>query len=164
MALIDKKDIFVGLLMNGMIKNFKNEDELKELFGASIVAEKSTDDATFYLFENNIYYVNVKEFTRVTMDLVNVGYEFIRENGGGKYFNIFKFDSFSDVDPEVRKWAAGHNDAENNKHSLLDALVISGLAHRIIVNFYLNTYKPVVPTKVFTDTKKAIDWVNSKRL
>lgn len=149
--------------MNVMIKNFKNDDELNELFGAAIVAKKVTDDANFYLFENDIYFVNVNEFVRVTMALVDEGYDFIEKNGGRKYYNIFKFDNFSDIDPDVRKWAAGHNDVGNNRFSIVDALVISGLSHRIMVNFYLNTYKPVVPTKVFTDTKKAIDWVNSKR-
>lgn len=149
--------------MDVMIKNFKNDDELTELFGAVIVAKKVTDDANFYLFENDIYFVNVNEFVRVTMALVDEGYDFIEKNGGRKYYNIFKFDNFSDIDPDVRKWAAGHNDAGNNRFSIVDALVISGLSHRIMVNFYLNTYKPVVPTKVFTDTKKAIDWVNSKR-
>ena len=134
-----------------------------ELFGAKIVAQKITEEATFYLFENNVYFVNVNEFTRVTMDLVNVGYAFIHQNGGGKYLNVFKFDSFSDIDPDVRQWAAGHNDSENNRHSIVDAIVISGLSHRILVNFYINTYKPVIPTKVFTDLKKAIEWVNSKR-
>lgn len=133
-------------------------NDVSEYTTARILATSSLDQASFYLFDNRIFFVRVNEQARVTMDLVNEGIKFILQHGdGGKYYTIFDFKSFSDADPEVRDWAAGHNSTRISK---MDALVISSLSHKIVADFYLKFSKPKLPTKVFTDLQKAFDWMH----
>lgn len=46
-----------------------------------------------------------------------------------------------------------------NQYGKADAFVISALPQKITGNFYLKFFKPKVPTKLFTDKQKAIDWL-----
>ena len=50
---------------------------------------------------------------------------------------------------------------EGIKYTLADAFVINSLAQKIIGNFYLSFHKPGVPTKVFDDIDKAVEWLKS---
>lgn len=42
---------------------------------------------------------------------------------------------------------------------LAEAFVISSLPQRILGNFYLNNFKPIVPAKVFTNKEEAREWL-----
>lgn len=90
------------------------------------------------------------------MDVVREGYIFLDENGGGLFFNVYEFHSFSDVDPEVREWAASPS---NNTYTIIDAIVINSLSQKILADFYISFNKPVRPTRVFKSVEKAFDWV-----
>ena len=131
------------------------EKDYTEIFGASLVASMVHDDVEFYIFSNRIFYVRVPQLKKVQMDLIEKGYAFLDENGGGAFYNIFEFESFSDVEPEVREWASA---SSGNKYTISDALVIDSLSQKIITDFYLKFNKPVKPTKVFYDFKKALSW------
>lgn len=131
--------------------------EILEYFDAKILFIEKLEDATFCLFDNRIFLICVNEFARITMEVTKAGTEFILKNGdGGNYYNIFQFKSFSETDPEVREWASGHN---SNRISRMDALVISNLSQKILTDFYLKVSRPVLPTKVFTDLRKALEWI-----
>lgn len=40
-----------------------------------------------------------------------------------------------------------------------EAFVITSLPQRLLGNFYLNNFKPIVPAKVFTDKEEAVKWL-----
>ena len=98
-------------------------------------------------------------FVKINMALINIGYDFINENGGGKFHNIYQFDSFSDIEPEVRDWAA---DNHGNQNTFSDAIVIKSLSQKILADFYLSFNKPTKPTRIFYSIDKAIEWTNVK--
>lgn len=128
-------------------------------FGAELIARIEVDEVVFSMYANRIYHVRVKKGKQVTMRIVNQGYDFINELGGGQYHNIFEFESFSDVDPEVRDWSA---DDTGNKNTLSDAIVISNFAQKIMADFYLKFNKPIKPTKLFRDLKDAVKWTREQ--
>ena len=131
------------------------EKENIHLFGAALIAETTFNNVRFRLYENRIFHVVVPEFHKIGIDIIEYGYGFLDDNGGGTYHNIFQFESFSDVEPEIRKWAANK---EGNNYTLSDAIVIGSLPQKIITDFYLKFDRPVKPTKVFYSLDKALEW------
>ena len=101
----------------------------------------------------------IAELINVDMNFVNVGYAFIEKHGGGRFYNIYQFSSFSDIEPEIRSWATNEN-GNRNTHS--DALVIASLPQKILVDFYLKFNRPKQPTGVFYSLEKAIAWTIKK--
>lgn len=132
-----------------------------EFKGNKIISEKDVGIVIFRMYENKIRHVEVKNGELVTMEIVEEGYIFNKENGNESYYNIYEFNSFSDVDMEVREWAAART---NNSKTIIDAIVISSLSQRILANFYISYHKPTKPTKVFTSIEKAFEWVEEMRL
>lgn len=47
----------------------------------------------------------------------------------------------------------------NNRYSSADGILISTYAHELISKFYIRRYKPVKPTRVFTDRDEALAWI-----
>ena len=113
------------------------------------------EGVVYTLYENEIFHVYIPEFKRVNQAVINTGNAFMESIGGGKYYNIFELDSFADVDPEVREWAA---DSNGNTYTYTDAIVINSLPQKIIADFYLKFNKPVSPTKIFNSLEKAVKW------
>ena len=130
-----------------------------ELFNAELIAEKNIDGVIFRLFSNRIFYVKVPRYERIGQKIVAEGYRFLDANGGGKFYNIYHFRSFSDVDTETRKWAA---DPSGNKYTHTDAIVIGNIGQKIITDFYIRFDKPIVPTKIFFTLDKAIEWTEAQ--
>lgn len=127
-----------------------------DLKNHSLISEKDIGSVVFRLYENNIYHVEIKKGEKVTMEVVKEGYIFLEDNGGGTFYNVFEFHSFADVDPNVREWSAS---PMNNSYTIIDAIVISSLSQRILADFYVRYNKPVKPTRVFTSTEKAYEWL-----
>ena len=119
------------------------------------MAERKFGEITFRLFSNDIFYVQIPRYQKIGKDIIEAAYEFLDDNGGGKYYNVYHFDSFSDVDPETREWAA---DESGNNYTISDAIVIGSLSQKIMTDFYLKFNKPVKPTKVFYSLEKAVAW------
>lgn len=129
---------------------------MNNVIKSPLVSEKDIGSTIFRLYENRVYHVIIKKGEKVTMDVVREGYIFLDENGGGLFFNVYEFHSFSDVDPEVREWAASPS---NNTYTIIDAIVINSLSQKILADFYISFNKPVRPTRVFKSVEKAFDWV-----
>lgn len=130
---------------------------IHNVFSAECIAERDLEDVTFYLFENRIFYVVIKKNRMVTMEIIKAGYEFLDDHGGGTFYNIYQFESFADANPEVRTWAS--NDSGNH-YTIIDAIIISGFAQKILADFYIKFNRPVKPTRIFTNLKSAVAWVN----
>ena len=133
--------------------------ESNNLHKSKLIVEKDIGSSIFRLYENKIYHVIVKKNEKVTMEFVQKGYDFLDEHGGGPFYNIYEFHSFSDVDPEVREWAASPT---NNSYTKIDAIVISNFPQKILADFYVRINKPVKPTRIFNSLEKAFDWVHSE--
>ena len=130
------------------------EEDLKN-FQSKLRASMESDGIKYRLFENRIYHVIVPESYDVDMKMVNIGYKFLNENGGGRFFNIFQFSSFSNIKPEMREWAA---DESGNNNTYSDAILIKSLPQKIIADFYLKINRPKKPTKIFYSLDKALEW------
>jgi len=131
------------------------EIQIPPIFKNEPISKRLVCGITFCLFPNRIFYVSIPKYYKITMDVVDEGYRFLNENGGGKFFNIFHFASLADVDPEVREWAANPS---GNNYTYSDAIVIDNLSQKILADFYVRINKPVKPTKIFFSLEKAIRW------
>ncbi len=81
----------------------------------------------------------------------------IGELSGGKKALVLGIAGYNTTaTSEARNHSASQ---EGIKFTLADAFVINSLAQKIIGNFYLGFHKPGVPTKVFDDTDKAVEWL-----
>lgn len=60
------------------------------------------------------------------------------------------------ADKETREYAASK---EGTKYALAVAFVITSLAQKLLGNAYLKINKPVVPTALFDNEEKAVDWL-----
>lgn len=71
---------------------------------------------------------------------------------------------------DIRKMTFMSNDARKhfasqNKDTVKAVAVISNKSfHRPLVNFYLKFSRPSLPTKIFDDEEKAVDWLKSMLL
>lgn len=75
---------------------------------------------------------------------------------GIKFPNLIIMPVYDNISFEVREYAASK---ERAVYSIADAFVISSMAMQLIGNFYLQFHKPFLPTKIFTDESKAINWL-----
>lgn len=66
--------------------------------------------------------------------------------------------SFSSLAPETRNFMASE---ESLKYSKAEAFLITSLAQKLLINFYIKFDKPLVPTRVFTKKEEAINWLKT---
>jgi hypothetical protein len=59
---------------------------------------------------------------------------------------------------EARKFSSGNKPTE---YRCAVAILFDGLAGRIIANSLIKNYKPLVPTQLFDNEEKAIQWLDS---
>ena len=133
-----------------------NEKVSLHNFDSQLIAERVEHGVSFRLYKNRLFHVAIPKDMKIGKSVIESGYQFLDENGGGKFYNIYEFDSFSDVEPEVREWAA---DTSGNPYTYCDAIVIRNFAQKIITDFYTRVNKPKMPTKIFFSAEKAIDWI-----
>ncbi len=129
-----------------------------DFFDAALIAEQNNDGVIFRLYDNRIFHVIVPPDTRIGKEITQIGYAFLDKHGGGRFYNIYQFGSFSDVDPEVREWAA---DTSGNHYTYCDAIVIRNWAQKIVTDFYLKFNRPKMPTRIFYSLEKAVEWIKS---
>lgn len=133
-----------------------NETATLYNFDSQLVAEHIEHGVTFRLYKNRIFHVYIPKNMKIEKKIIESGYTFLNNNGGGRFYNLYEFDSFADADPEVREWAADEN---GNHYTYCDAIVIRNLAQKIMSDFYTRVNKPKMPTKIFYSVNKAIDWI-----
>lgn len=130
----------------------------KQYLNLALVDELDIGPVLFRLYENRIFHAVIKKGEKITMEMTTKGYEFLDRNGSGRFYNLYEFESFAEMDPEVRTWAA---ETSGNNYTYVDALIISNVAQKIIANFYIKFNKPKMPTKIFHSTDKALEWILS---
>ena len=125
-------------------------------FNFKLIDELDIGSVIYRLYDNKIFHAIIKKGEKITMDMALNGVDFLNKNGGGSFYNIYEFSSFSEMEPELREWASQPNE---NGYTCVDAIVISNLAQKLIANFYLKFNKPPRPTKIFYDSDKAVEWI-----
>ena len=73
-----------------------------------------------------------------------------------KHLALLDARGFIYMSPEAKKFGASEKPGKYRKAA---ALLVDSLGVKILGNFYLNFNKPVVPTKMFSSEKKAIEWL-----
>jgi hypothetical protein len=121
-----------------------------------LIDEEDIGSVIYRLYEGRIFHVIIKKKEKITIKMTEKGYDFLNRNGGGRFYNIYEFSSFSEMDPEVREWCAT---TSGNNYTYVDAIVISNFAQKLIADFYLKFNKPPMPTKIFKSKEKALDWI-----
>jgi hypothetical protein len=82
-------------------------------------------------------------------------------SGGKKVLVLNIAGSITTATTAARDFAAS---AEAIQYTLAEAYVVNNLAQKIVGNFYVNFHKPQVPTKIFTNTEEAVNWLKSLNL
>lgn len=123
-----------------------------------LIDEEDIGSVIYRLYDKRIFHAIIKKGERFTLEMTEKGYEFLNRNGGGRFYNIYEFASFSEMDAEVREWCA---DTSGNNYTYVDAIVISNFAQKLIADFYLKFHKPKMPTKIFNSREKALEWIQS---
>ncbi len=100
------------------------------------------------------------EFTRdilVTMDLKNQMFETCKELCPSNLYKSLKVIDYKfKLETDVIDFFASNKRKEN---VIVDAIVLSSPALRILGNFYLKIKKPVIKTKIFDTEKEATTWL-----
>ena len=65
---------------------------------------------------------------------------------------------FSNIDIEVMKYLSR---GRGTLFTLADSFVLHSMPQKLLANFYLKINKPVLPTKFFTETTEAEQWLQS---
>lgn len=60
------------------------------------------------------------------------------------------------ISNEARAYLAGKH--AEQLHAAV-AILVDGMATRLIANFFINFHKPSRPTRIFSDEQKAIEWL-----
>jgi hypothetical protein len=78
---------------------------------------------------------------------------------GAAYSVLVTSGHLSSISNEARILTASSEFAEG---TIAKALLISSMGHRIVGNFYLTVNRPALPTQIFTERQKALDWLRQK--
>lgn len=76
--------------------------------------------------------------------------------GEQKYLFLFEAGENVVYTKDGREFSKKH---EHTQPSVKIAAVSQSLPYRMIVNFYLNFYKPAKPVRFFSNYEKAVDWL-----
>ena len=117
--------------------------------------------STVSLTDERILHIHLHAGCEIELSDAVLIVEAMGKLGAGKKFPVL-IDSgeFTSIDKEVRIFSAS---AECNIYTLVDAIAYYSLAQKLIADFYVRHNKPVVPTQVFSDKTKAIQWLKTFR-
>lgn len=116
-----------------------------------------TSVANVYLKEKDLVVVKYKPNADVELDDMIAIHEAERKiTNDKKHVALLDARGFISISNEARQYGAS---TKPTRYRIAAALLVDSLSVRILGNFYLNFNKPKVPTKMFSDEKKAISWL-----
>lgn len=117
--------------------------------------------STVSLMDEGILHIHLKTGCEIELSDAILIVEAMGKLGEGEKFPVLiDAGEFTSIDKEVRIFSAS---AESNIYTLADAIAYYSLAQKLIADFYVKHNKPVVPTQVFSDKDKAIQWLKTFR-
>ncbi len=115
--------------------------------------------ATVHLRQDGIMHIHIKEGNEMQLtDAIQVVEALGKLGNKQKFPVLIDCGEFATVDKEVRIFSASK---EANIYTSADAVAYHSLAHKLLIDFYVNHNKPAVPTKVFADNESAIEWLKT---
>lgn len=134
------------------------DNEILKPFESEPLFEAVVEGLRLFIFENGLNYLRVPSFNKLTLTAAKeirlTIIAFYKGNECG-FCNIIEFESNADIDPNARDWGAKR---PGEVTSIADAVVIRGMAQKMIANFYLKINRPKKSTKFFNNLSDAISW------
>ncbi|HLC82199.1 MAG TPA: hypothetical protein VJI69_00115 [Bacteroidia bacterium] len=125
----------------------------------TIINKIELNSATISLRNDRIILYSIKDNITISAKDSNEMVE-----AAGKLGNFQKFPvlivggKHTLADKEAREFGAGQ---EGTKYALAVAFVLKSLAQKILGNAYIKINKPIVPTRLFDNEEKAIEWLKT---
>ncbi len=123
------------------------------------IKEVKLKNLTITLVEDNIIRIEVDEHCIVDIDEVKEVQKVKRSLiGDQRHSVLFITPKFGTMTKEAREHSASK---EVNIHAMGKAIVLNGLAMRILANFFINFNKPPVEHRVFENEEDALEWLRT---
>ena len=112
--------------------------------------------ATCELLEEGVILITYKDKVEIELEDVIELRNITNQLACGKpYVSIYESEPETIITKEAREISSKNGDIANRKAL---AIVVSNLAHRLIVNFFINMNKHIYPMKAFNTKEEAIKW------
>jgi hypothetical protein len=112
---------------------------------------------TAILRSDGIVHFTMKEMEDYSLEIALEQNELLEKFGGGKKMPVMiSMETYNPPNSESMKYGASE---EGRRYMKTTAIVINSLALRLGANFYLNFFKPKVPTKIFNLENEAVKWL-----
>lgn len=123
------------------------------------IREVKLKNLTITLVEDSIIRIEVDEHCVVDIDEVKEVQKVKRSLiGDQKHSVLFITPKFGTMTKEAREYSATK---EVNVNAMGKAIVLNGLAMRILANFFISFNKPPVEHRVFENEKDALRWLRT---
>lgn len=124
-----------------------------------VIKEVVLKNLTVSLMEDNIIRVKVNEHSIIDVSEVLELQKVKRSMVGDQRHSVmFITPKFGTMTKEARELSASK---EVNINAMGKAIVLNGLAMRILANFFINFNKPPVEHKCFENEKNALEWLRT---
>jgi len=126
----------------------------------AILKSAELPTAFFFLLENDVVWIRYKEIDDEFGLEHAIRHTEVLEslNGGSPVHLIIDFRNidiaFSSEAREHFAHSEGHSSVRTSQ-----AIILSGLAHKIVANFYIKFNKPSCPARIFSNPEDAMLWV-----
>lgn len=112
---------------------------------------------TAFLRSDGIVHFTMKEIEDYTVEIAKDQNQLLQKFGGGNKMPVMiSFKSYNPPNEESMQYGSSE---EGSRYSKANAIVVDSLALRIGANFYLNFFKPKVPTRLFNSEQGAVKWL-----
>jgi hypothetical protein len=127
---------------------------------ADIIDKIDLSSATVSLREDGIFRVEMKIINREVEERdVRELTESIGIIGkGAKYPVLIVVHEYNSISKDASEYAASEI---AGRYTIANAVVVQSAAVRIATNFFIKIFKPVRPTKMFSDEEKAVSWLRT---
>ena len=118
-----------------------------------------TSVAEMFIDEDGILQIKMLEGVHITLEKVKEYYEASCQLT--KFSKVLVMvDNTLDytITDEAKKYSAGE-EASRNKIAI--AVISNSIANKLAANLYIKFYKPIVPTKMFSDKSAALKWLKT---
>lgn len=133
----------------------QNSNHINSVTNKNIELKK----ATVFLRPDGIVQINTKNVDELSLADFQEIVETIGIVGDGKKCPVLSVaNGYINVDKNAREYSASE---EGNRFTLADAFVLNSFALKLVGNFYLKIDKPISPTKIFTNTNYAVEWLKT---
>jgi hypothetical protein len=119
--------------------------------------KRLSTDLADYEYENDILVVSPKSGLVLDYDdMVVMLKEAVALTDGEKYYALIDTSNHLETTLEARNY---YSTSEFSKYRNADAFVVTSLAIKLVVNFYLKFNKPPVLSKMFNSKAEAFEWL-----